>query len=574
MSAQQATLNRIWAQTVLEELARFGVQDVCIAPGSRSTPLALEAKAQAKFTLHTHFDERGLGFLALGIAKQSQRPVAVIVTSGTAVANLLPATAESGLTGEKLVLLTSDRPIELVGCGANQAINQQGIFSTHVTQSVNLPSPSTSLPLNWLLTTVDEALYQQQRVGGAIQINFPFPEPLYSDHDLSPFSAYLNAIARWQQSEAPYTRQIVGQTPTPSLDSHLFTQRGVIIIGSVSLAEAQKGLALAKQLGWPVLCDPQSGVSSEWAHFDLWLQHQTGHELLNRAQCVIQLGSRLVSKRLGQWLASLTNRDVEYVYVSPHLERNNPAHLIQTHVQAEIGTWLDDTLTSLAASSEAPNRCLAFGWADSLKPLVASINAMIKDFTAEASLTEIAVAVSAKHLPQNTNVFVGNSLFVRLLDMFATWPELEVFTNRGASGIDGLVATASGVQRSQSQPQVVFIGDTSLLYDLNSLALMRTPQAPVAIVVLNNDGGAIFDLLPVPSEQREALYQMPHGLHFEHAAQQFGLAYCKPDSLSDYQQLLSEHLSAGQGTLIIEVVTPPEQAAQHIKQLMGKVNAL
>ena len=574
MSAHQATLNRIWAQTVLEELARFGVQDVCIAPGSRSTPLALEAKAQAKLTLHTHFDERGLGFLALGIAKQSGRPVAVFVTSGTAVANLLPATAESGLTGEKLVLLTSDRPIELVGCGANQAINQQGIFSTHVTQSVNLPSPSTSLPLNWLLTTVDEALYQQQRVGGAIQINLPFPEPLYSNHDLSPFNAYLSAIERWQQSEAPYTCQMLGQSLVPSLDRHVFTQRGVIIIGSVSLAEAQKGLALAKQLGWPVLCDPQSGVSSEWAHFDLWLQHQTGSELLNRAQCVIQLGSRLVSKRLGQWLASLITRDVEYVYVSPHHERNNPAHLTQTHVLAEIDTWLSHTLTFLAASSEASNGFPAFGWADSLKPLVASISATIKAFTAEDSLTEISVAVSTKDLPQNTNVFVGNSLFVRLLDMFATWPELDVFTNRGASGIDGLVATASGVQRSQSQPQVVFIGDTSLLYDLNSLALMRAPQAPVVIVVLNNDGGAIFDLLPVPSEQREALYQMPHGLHFEHAAQQFGLAYCKPNRVSDYQKILSQHLSSGQGTLLIEVVTPPEQAAQHIKQLMSKVHAL
>lgn len=128
MSYDQAVLNRIWSETILTELHRFGVKHVCIAPGSRSTPLTLEAAEQPNFSIHTHFDERGLGFMALGLAKASQEPVAVIVTSGTAVANLLPAVAEAKLTGEKLVLLTADRPVELVGCGANQAINQLGIF--------------------------------------------------------------------------------------------------------------------------------------------------------------------------------------------------------------------------------------------------------------------------------------------------------------------------------------------------------------------------------------------------------------------------------------------------------------
>ncbi|KOO11995.1 2-succinyl-5-enolpyruvyl-6-hydroxy-3-cyclohexene-1-carboxylate synthase, partial [Vibrio xuii] len=154
----QTVINRIWCQTILDELTRFGVTDVCVAPGSRSTPLTLEADENTKLTLHTHFDERGLGFLALGLAKASQRPVAVVVTSGTAVANLLPAIAEAKLTGEKLVVLTADRPIELVGCGANQAINQSGIFSEHVSAALELPSPSLHTPLKWLLTSVDQVM--------------------------------------------------------------------------------------------------------------------------------------------------------------------------------------------------------------------------------------------------------------------------------------------------------------------------------------------------------------------------------------------------------------------------------
>lgn len=143
MNRDQALLNRLWSRVLLEELSRLGVTQVCVAPGSRSTPLTLEANANTAFTLHTHYDERGLGFMALGLAKASQQPVAVIVTSGTAVANLLPAIAESKLTGERLVVLTADRPSELVGCGANQAIVQSGIFhlmSRHRWNCLVLPS--------------------------------------------------------------------------------------------------------------------------------------------------------------------------------------------------------------------------------------------------------------------------------------------------------------------------------------------------------------------------------------------------------------------------------------------------
>ncbi|EGU39377.1 2-succinyl-5-enolpyruvyl-6-hydroxy-3-cyclohexene-1-carboxylate synthase [Vibrio ichthyoenteri ATCC 700023] len=178
----QAVMNRIWSQVLLEELTRFGVEHICVAPGSRSTPLTLEAAENSNLILHTHYDERGLGFLALGLAKASHKPVAIIVTSGTAVANLLPAIAEAKLTGEKLVVLTADRPVELVACGANQAIVQQGIFSSHVTAALNLPSPSEQVSLRWLLTSIDDVMYRQDRDGSAVHINCAFPEPLYSHH--------------------------------------------------------------------------------------------------------------------------------------------------------------------------------------------------------------------------------------------------------------------------------------------------------------------------------------------------------------------------------------------------------
>ena len=175
----QSAMNRIWSQVLLEELTRLGVEEVCVAPGSRSTPLVIEACDNPKLTLNTHFDERGLAFMAHGLAKASKRPVAIIVTSGTAVANLMPAIIEANLTGEKLVVITADRPVELINCGANQAINQTSIFSSHARHAINLPSPSESVPLSWLLTSVDQLMYKQETDGGVIHINCPFPEPLY-----------------------------------------------------------------------------------------------------------------------------------------------------------------------------------------------------------------------------------------------------------------------------------------------------------------------------------------------------------------------------------------------------------
>lgn len=569
MNQDQALLNRIWSQTLLEELTRFGVSEVCIAPGSRSTPLTLEAAANTKLTIHTHFDERGLGFLALGLAKASDKPVAVIVTSGTAVANLLPAIAEARLTGEKLIVLTADRPQELVGCGANQAINQHNIYANHVTQAVDLPSPHTRLSLNWLLTTLDDALNQQMQQGGVIHINCPFPEPLYSNNDRQLYSEYLQSVAAWRAGEQTYTQRHYMRSQPRAIDSDIVTKKGLVIIGSVSLPEAQAALQFAEQLGWPVLCDPQSGVSSGWAHYDLWLQNNTARAILDECQQVVQFGSRIISKRLNHWLdQQVSSGKCDYAYIDWQSSRNNQFHLAQQHWVCEIPSWVAAQLSKLPTL----NTTYA-GWADELKVYAQGMAQLAQLHLSSQELTEVALAIDLGGRGQVSPLFLGNSLLVRLVDMFTELKPRAVFSNRGASGIDGLVATAAGAQRALQQPMLMLMGDTSLLYDLNSLALVRAMPQPLVIVVINNDGGAIFDLLPVPQQQREALYQMPHGLQFEFAAKQFGLAYQKPETLAAYQAAIDEHLKEGQGTLLIEVVTPPQQAAGHIQQLLSQIYA-
>jgi 2-succinyl-5-enolpyruvyl-6-hydroxy-3-cyclohexene-1-carboxylate synthase len=570
-SVNQAVLNRVWCQVLLEELTRFGVSEVCVAPGSRSTPLTLEADENPNLNLHTHFDERGLGFLALGMAKASGKPVAVVVTSGTAVANLLPAIAEAKLTGEKLVLLTADRPVELVACGANQAIDQSGIFSSHVTCAVELPSPSLQVPLKWLLTTVDQVMAEQEQKGSAIHINCPFPEPLYSDQPKSLYHDYSALLGDWWQSGKRFTYKHFSQPSSQPNVSDFIQRNGLIVVGSVTAGEAAQAKHLAERLGWPVLCDPQSGQSSSWSHYDLWLQNSAKTQLLTQCELILQFGSRVVSKRLNQWLANhIETTNAEYHYVSPSFDRNNASHLMQHHHVASIEVWIEHLLTSLPAVVQTNH-----GWADSLQSMSEQVHSLASlHLNCDAPLSEIALALTINQLPKRAQLFLGNSMFVRLVDMFSRLDSVEVYSNRGASGIDGLVATAAGTVKADKQPTVVFIGDTSLLYDVNSLALLSNEQTPVVVVVTNNDGGAIFDLLPVPEQQKQSLYQMPHGFDFMHAAQQFKLDYAKPDTLADYQRLVEQHIEQGSGALVVEIQTPAEQASNQLKEFTQQLHAL
>ncbi|WP_281223071.1 2-succinyl-5-enolpyruvyl-6-hydroxy-3-cyclohexene-1-carboxylic-acid synthase [Photobacterium sanguinicancri] len=563
----RAALNQCWAGLMLEELSRLGVRDVCIAPGSRSTPLTLAAANHPNLTIHTHFDERGLGFLALGLAKASDLPVAVIVTSGTAVANLLPAVAEAGLTGEKLVLLTSDRPTELIACGANQAIVQAGIFSSHVTASHDIPTPSLDVPAAWLLTTLDEAMHQQMLLGGAVHFNCHYPEPLYGEE--CAFDGYLAPVAQWQDDTAPYLIfQSVSSAVQPSLDLKLWSaiaqERGVIIAGKLPPHEFAAVEALAQQLGWPLLADPQSGGTTAYQGFDVWLQNADCQQRLSQADTLLQFGARIVSKRLGQFIAATDWS--HYWLIDPSIGRLDASHRRGMRIQANAKGWAEQALAACEPLSVEPKHK---GWAKALEGASTQYRQLLQSHTEQ--LCELSIA---GHLPNwasaDTEWFLGNSLIVRLLDMCGSLPTAVTFANRGASGIDGLIATAAGIQRARQVPLIALLGDTSLLYDLNSLALLRAPSTPMVVIVTNNDGGGIFDLLPVPSDQRDDFYRMPHGLNFQHAAAMFGLNYVCPQSLSQTEEAVRQGL-AHTGTTLIEVKTPAGEAGEALKALFAEV---
>ncbi|WP_337261750.1 MULTISPECIES: 2-succinyl-5-enolpyruvyl-6-hydroxy-3-cyclohexene-1-carboxylic-acid synthase [unclassified Serratia (in: enterobacteria)] len=548
-----SVFNRRWAALLLEALARHGVRHVCIAPGSRSTPLTLAAAAHRSFTCHTHFDERGLGHLALGLAKATREPVAVIVTSGTAAANLYPSLIEAGLTGERLVFLTADRPPELIDCGANQAIRQQGLYASHPTLSIDLPRPSPDIPARWLVSTLDSAM--ARLLHGALHINCPFAEPLYGG-DEQQYAEWSAALGDWWQSSQPWLREEDARQVWQQPDWGSWRQKpGVVLAGRISAEEGVQLAEWAAMLGWPLIGDVLSQTGQPLPCADLWLAQPQARQLLEKAQLVVQFGSSLTGKRLLQWQEHC--QPEEYWLIDSLPGRLDPAHHRGRRIRASVGEWLD----LHPAQNVTP-------WAADLALLAQeafdSASEYLDDRFGEAQLAHRLPEL----LPENGQLFLGNSLIVRLIDALAQLPAgYPVFSNRGASGIDGLISTAAGVQRATAKPTLAVVGDLSALYDLNALALLRHCSAPTVLIVVNNNGGQIFSLLPTPELERQRFYCMPQNVDFSHAAAMFQLHYACPENWAQLQQAVAQGWHHN-GATLIELQVPPSDGAETLQHLV------
>ncbi|MDU2938864.1 MAG: 2-succinyl-5-enolpyruvyl-6-hydroxy-3-cyclohexene-1-carboxylic-acid synthase [Enterobacteriaceae bacterium] len=553
-----SAFNRRWATVILEALTRHGVRHVCIAPGSRSTPLTLAAAANRMLIPHTHFDERGLGHLALGLAKVSGEPVAVIVTSGTAVANLYPALIEAGLTGEKLILLTADRPPELIDCGANQAIRQPGMFATHPAQSLSLPRPSPDIPARWLVSSIDNALGNLH--AGGVHINCPFAEPLYGEMDETDL-AWQQALGDWWQDEKPWLQSTLTLKSETQRDWFYWRQkRGVVIAGRMSASEGKRVAEWANTLGWPLIGDVLAQTGQPLPCADLWLGNSQAVSELQQAQIVVQLGSSLTGKRLLQWQMSCEPE--EYWLVDNLSGRLDPAQ----HRGRRLVSTVSDWLVKHPAEKRQP-------WCVTIPQLAQQAWQKVQASRETFGEAQLAHRIS-DYLPEQGQLFVGNSLVVRLIDALGQLPAgYPVYSNRGASGIDGLIATAAGVQRASARPTLAIVGDLSALYDLNSLALLRQVSAPLVLIVVNNNGGQIFSLLPTPVNERERFYTMPQNLHFDHAAAMFGLGYTRVSHWEALENALAGAWRMPSAT-IVEVVVNSTDGAQTLQHLLAQVSQL
>jgi len=553
-------LNRLWADVLVEELVRCGVTQFFLAPGSRSTPLTTAVVAHPTARATMHYDERGTAFAALGYGRATGHPAGWITTSGTALANGFPAIVEAGTDSVPLVLLTADRPPELRDTAANQTIHQPGLYGDYVRWAMDVPTPSTDVPLASILTMVDQATHRARGTAepGPVHLNLMYRKPLGPTPDGQTYATYTAPVRGWARRRAPWTTypvaQPIGAPPDDLADRLHGAGEGLLIAGRMPLsADSAAVHALAQHLGWPLLPDVGSQLQLVTAGaddprclaFDHVLARADWREAL-APDAVVQIGGPPVSKRLQQALHAW--QPATYALVHPGPRRIDPHHDVTHRIQAAPAAC------ACALMDRLPRAASPTRYSESWKRADAAAQAALSRALSSTGCSEPQVArLVAAHLPDGHPLVLASSMPVRDADRFARRPSgarVPVIANRGASGIDGLVATAAGAAIGCTHPATLLIGDLALLHDLNSLALLQ--QAPVVVVVLNNNGGGIFHFLPIAEETDvfEPYFGTPHGMDFAHAAQQFGLPYHHPTTPDTFVEAYTSATAQGTSALI------------------------
>ena len=579
-----ANPNTRWSAVFVDELVRCGLRAVCIAPGSRSTPLTLAFAGNPTVTIYRHLDERSAGFFALGLAKASGQPVALVCTSGTAAANFHPAVIEAYYSFAPLLVLTADRPPELRQSGANQTIDQIKMYGDHVRWSVEMPVPQDDAPeivLRHVRTLAARAFAMANGLSrGPVHLNFPFRKPLEP-----PASGNGRGPLATSTATLPYTQFGRGQLrPAPDQVATVArllegARRGVIVCGpECPGGEFPAAVAsLAQRAGLPILADALAGVRHGrhvnelvLGGYNLWLPALAAQ--LPAPDFVLRFGAVPTSAALTAWLSEG--------------DRGQAAPIV--HVR-EDGEWADDQhRTGLYVQANAALFCAALedelierehpveDWARSLVEVDTQAWAgLAASLTAEPLFDGGAIASALAALPDTAVVFAGNSMPVRYIDGFdrPSARPLTFFGNRGASGIDGNVSTALGLAAATGRPVVAFLGDITFYHDMNGLlAARQCGLRDVTFVVTNNDGGGIFHRLPVAHHEppfRE-LFLTPHGLRFDHAAAMYGLDYVPVTTTAELQAALATSWM-GQVPRLIEILTESSADYTHHRAVMAAV---
>lgn len=579
MKTDNVNLNQYWAQLIIEELIRCGVTYICIGPGSRSTPLVIAAARHSGIQTFIGHDERSVGFHALGYAKATRSPAAIITTSGTAVANLYPAVVEASADGVPMIILTADRPPELIDTGANQAIRQDRFFGTYVRWHTDFPCPNNDISPAMVLTTVDQAVYRSKMGSpGPVHLNCRYREPL--EPSIYPVAAeYTSKIQAWLDGEAPFTtysipKQIVSedliQTVTELVKT---TERGMIVIGQLnSDAQKQSVYDFARRTGWPTCADISSGLrfSGLPLHLIRYYDQQLLTEQFNKdvkPAVVLHFGGRTTSKRIWEYFNQ--NRPQRYIVIKETPDRYDPAHYVTDHLQTDVSDFCQHLSAKLG-----PLKTNQFASIFQTKALQVDtvIDKLVQDTNA---LTEpfISRAIS-EAIPEATGLFLSNSMPVRDMDLYAKTIDKSIMvgTNRGVSGIDGILSTATGFAVGHHKMLTLVIGDLAMLHDLNALSLLLKIRIPIVIVVINNQGGGIFDFLPISQypDVFEPYFVTPHEFHFKGACESFKVPYVKADTKDIFteQYLLAVTQKI---TTVIEVFTRRQDNFDLRKQMKNRI---
>lgn len=478
-----AAANATFAATLVDEWVRCGLRHAVVAPGSRSTPLALALAEHEDVGLHVAHDERVAGFVALGVGVATGVPAVVVCTSGTAAANLHPAVVEAGLSEVPMLVCTADRPPELRGIGAPQTIDQVDLFVRAAKWSYDAPPPDSSDPGRWR-ELAQRAFTAAEH--GPVHLNLPFREPLVGTVGVLP-----DEIG----PPLPVPRTLASNG---FLDVRYDLPRGVIVAGGRSGVPPHVVSALAERLAWPILADPLSGLRADAravTAFDSLLRHP-GFAATHTPEIVVRVGRPPASKVLTQWIVAGG---------APVVQVGGPGVI---DPDRNVAAWATiDDLESLSGSPDA-------AWLDEWLAADAAAEAAFDALsTPDRPPSDPAVArVVAASLPAGADLCVAASMPMRDLEWFGGRPA-RAHVNRGANGIDGVLSTALGIAVT-GRPVVALVGDVAYLHDSNALLAAAQAQADLRVLVVDNAGGGIFSFLPqaaaLAPERFEQLFGTPH----------------------------------------------------------------
>ncbi|MCB9771844.1 MAG: 2-succinyl-5-enolpyruvyl-6-hydroxy-3-cyclohexene-1-carboxylic-acid synthase [Candidatus Omnitrophica bacterium] len=586
LNLKSANINSLWADLIIEELFRCGVEYFCVAPGSRSAPLAIAISQNKAVKSVIHFDERGLGFHALGLTAATLRPTVVITTSGTAAANLFPSIIEASKKKLPLIIMTADRPPELRFTGANQTIDQIKIFGDHVRFFFDVPCPTLEIAPEVILTTINQSIARAKgELPGPIHLNCMFREPLVQTSSTKQnFTDYLKSIKNWQNTTEPYTTYIKGAlNVSPEMISKTAqivktAKSGIIAVGKISGKNDEAAvLALAEKLNWPIFADVTSGIrlghdqTGIIHHFDHIL-HALEDDIVAKnfsVDCVLHLGGRLTSNRWYNFIKIV--RPHNYVMVLKHPLRNDPNHIVTLRLQSDIKDFCDRLAPQVSAKSKSSLLKILQKTDKICETAIQNYFEADQDQLSEPSTIRCVTEL----VPENSGLFIGNSMPIRDFNMFSanTGKRVRVSANRGASGIDGNIATAAGFAKGLQAPCTTVIGDIAFLHDINSLNLLQDVNYPFIIIVINNNGGAIFSFLPVANVKNgfDKFFTTPHNLTFEQAAKLFNLSY---NSVTTKTELKKAYLLAidRPNATIIEVHSDPTNNLKYHRDIEAKIH--
>ncbi|NTV91740.1 MAG: 2-succinyl-5-enolpyruvyl-6-hydroxy-3-cyclohexene-1-carboxylic-acid synthase [Chlorobiaceae bacterium] len=574
-------ITSLWSRIIIEELVRQGSGFFCLSPGSRSTPLTVAVARNPMARWKTFPDERSAGFFALGHARATGKPAVLICTSGTAVANYFPSVVEAAMDNQPMIILSADRPFELLETGANQTIRQFGIFGSYSRWNFQLPEPSPEVPLKSVLSAIDHAVEKATGIApGPVHLNVPFREPFEPElPDLK--DPWLAPVAHWIDSLEPLRHcSHAENAPHPAIveqaaDLIKASRQPLFIAGKLDSAEDALAVGrLAGSLGIPLYADLSSGLRHSTFCKPWQLAFQSPAFLEHyRPDTVVHFGGQLISRHPGA--AIRVSNPGNYLVVKPYANRYSPDHNVTLSIEASPKLFADALLCDFRKTTMP-----ACVWPIADEFFTVAEKEIERYCEDDRPVTEISAArIVSRLTKEHEGLFMSNSMPVRDMDLFAAAihpaPVVAVGMNRGASGIDGILSTAAGFAEGLQKPLTLVIGDIAFLHDLNALSLLASLSVPLRIIVLNNNGGGIFSFLPIAAEKDifETHFATPQQYSIASAAATFGVTHASPATNSAFAETYKQALTSKTST-IIEITGNREDNVSAHRSLQHIINTL